>query len=183
LLPYPPAGERRGRERAAGLGGGGLLSPLRIDVKVRRDLGWRVVWMKRQSKDLQEEKDDNDDVYCERYEPTTGLWRRLRPSEAATSSGSGAVLGLWRILLLQDKWLSSLLWGPGKRYRSVCCSGFVGKREDPCGVLVKRCSNRNLFSLGPNWSPDGLISRVRHYSLSSPTPSGLFFLPYSFQVL
>lgn len=60
---------------------------------------------------------------------------------------------------------------------------LLEKGRTPCGVLVKRWSNHNLFSLGPNWSPDGLISRVRHYSVSSPAPSRLFFFPYSFQVL
>lgn len=62
-------------------------------------------------------------------------------------------------------------------------AALLGKGRTPCGVLVKRWSNHNLLSLGPNWSPDGLISRVRHYRLSSPGPSRLFFLSYAFQVL
>lgn len=62
-------------------------------------------------------------------------------------------------------------------------AALLEKGRTPCGVLVKRWSNHNLFSLGPNWSPDGLISRVRHYTLSSLTPSRRFFFPYSFQVV
>lgn len=60
-------------------------------------------------------------------------------------------------------------------------AALLGKGRTPCGVLVKRWSNHNLFSLGPNWSPDGLISRVRHYSLSSPGPSRLFSSPGPFK--
>lgn len=51
----------------------------------------------------------------------------------------------------------------------------------PCGALVKRWSNHNLFSLGPNWSPDGLISRVRPYSPPPGPPPACFCFPTPFK--
>lgn len=69
----------------------------------------------------------------------------------------------------------------GERYSSVCRRGFVGKRGDPCRALVKWWSNHNLFSLGPNWSPDGLISRVRHYSPPLGPPPACFSFPAPFK--
>ena len=84
---------------------------------------------------------------------------------AVSSSRLWAELGLWAISLLQGKWPVLTPVRPGWKVQLSEAAALLGKGRTPCSVLVKRWSNHNLFSLGPNWSPDGLISRVRHYRL------------------
>lgn len=138
-------------------------------------------------KDLQDNEDGpgSDDVKIMHGTADRGLSRSVRPAGIARSSSR------------LRGWTGTASDSPAAR--QVACprsceagvkgtalsaaAALLGEGRTPCGVLVKRWSNHNLFSLGPNWSPDGLISRVRHYSLSSPAPSCLFFLPHSFQVL
>lgn len=103
-----------------------------------------------------------------------GLWRRVRPADSAEFLPASGCPGA-----VSDSPAARPAACPpsrealGKRYSSVCCGRFVGKGWTPRSALVQRWSNHNLFSLGPNWSPDGLISRVRHYRRQSLLPCSL----------